>query len=80
MDLPENLRAALEETLKTAPPRSLIQLVEDLSQRYRTGPAQGKQTFLHSKEDIIAYAAYRFPATFAAVYAALTEVHKRRPD
>ena len=80
MDLPEDLRAALDETLKTTTPGSLAHLAEELSQRYRTGHAQGRQTFLHSKEDIIAYAAYRLPATFAAVYAALVEVRKRRPD
>ncbi len=79
MNLPENLRAALDETLKTTTPKSIMHLAEDLSQRYRTGQAQGRQAFLHSKEDILAYAAYRLPATFAAVYAALTEVRKRRP-
>ncbi len=79
MDLPDNLRIALEETLKMAPPGSMHHAAQGLSQRYRTGHAQGRQTFLHAKEDIIAYAAYRLPATFAAIYAALTEVRKRRP-
>src|SRR2546425_10598246 len=80
MDLPENLRTALDETLKMTTPKSLTHLAEELSQRYRTGHAQGQQTFLHSKEDIIAYAAYRLPATFAAAYAALVEVRKRQPE
>lgn len=79
MDLPDNLRTALEETLKTATPGSVMHTAQDLSQRYRTGHAQSKQAFLHAREDIIAYAAYRLPATFAAIYAALTEVQKRRP-
>src|SRR5947209_13371021 len=80
MDLPDDLRTALEETLYTTAPRNLARLAEDLSQRYRTGHAQGKQAFLHSEEDVIAYAAYRLPATYAAVYAALTQVRKRRLD
>jgi len=79
MDLPDNLRSALDETLKTAAPSSMMHFAQDLSQRYRTGHAQGRKTFLPTKEDIIAYAAYRLPATFAAIYAALTQVRKRRP-
>jgi hypothetical protein len=43
MDLPDDLRTALEETLHTTTSRSLAHLAEDLSQRYRTGHAQGKQ-------------------------------------
>ncbi|HZU04048.1 MAG TPA: small ribosomal subunit Rsm22 family protein [Ktedonobacteraceae bacterium] len=80
MDLPDDLRIGLEETLHTTTPKSLAHLAEDLSRRYRTGHAQGKQAFLRSEEDIIAYAAYRLPATFAAIHAALTEVKKRQPD
>jgi ribosomal protein RSM22 (predicted rRNA methylase) len=80
MDLPDDLRIGLEETLHATTPRSLAHLAEDLSQRYRTGHAQGKQAFLRSQEDIIAYAAHRLPATFAATHAVLTEVQKRQPD
>src|SRR5947209_18260207 len=79
MDLPYNLRSALDETLKTAAPSSMMHCAQDLSQRYRTGDAQGRKTFLPTKEDIIAYAAYRLPATFAAIYSALTQLRKRRP-
>lgn len=80
MDLPDDLRIGLEETLHTTTPKSLAHLAEDLSRRYRTGDAQGKQAFLRYEEDIIAYAAYRLPATFAAIHAALTEIQKRQPD
>jgi hypothetical protein len=58
MDLPDDLRIGLEETLHTTTPKSLAHLAEDLSRRYRTGHTQGKQAFLRSEEDIIAYAAH----------------------
>jgi ribosomal protein RSM22 (predicted rRNA methylase) len=80
MNLPDDLQIALEQVLQTTTARNLTRTANDLSQRYRTGHAQDQHTFLHTQEDIAAYAAYRLPATFAAIYAALTEVRTRRPD
>jgi ribosomal protein RSM22 (predicted rRNA methylase) len=80
MNLPDDLQIALERVLQAAPARNLTRTADELSRRYRTGHAQDRHTFLHSQEDISAYAAYRLPATFAAIYAALTEVRWRRPD
>ncbi|MBO0790337.1 MAG: hypothetical protein J2P36_05235 [Ktedonobacteraceae bacterium] len=82
MQLPADLSAALEERLATQNVRSLASVSGELSQRYRSGHARSQQsseTFLHSQNDVLAYAAYRLPATFAAIYAALAEVQARRP-
>lgn len=81
MELPANLQTAIAGELGSVSARSLAKSVADLSQRYRTGngqPSGGR--FLHAQEDIAAYAAFRLPATFAAVYAALAQVNDRLPD
>jgi ribosomal protein RSM22 (predicted rRNA methylase) len=80
MHLPDDLQIALAQVLQTNSARNLTRTADDLSQRYRTGHAQDRHTFLHTQEDIMAYAAYRLPATFAAIYAALTAIQARRPD
>jgi ribosomal protein RSM22 (predicted rRNA methylase) len=84
LDLPPDLRTALEQELTTLSPKGLTSTVEQLSQRYRKGHVSSnsgrEQTFLHSPADVLAYASYRLPATFAAIYAALTHIQERRPD
>ena len=80
MDLPPALRDALDaELARIAPPR-LAAATMALVERYRGGqPAPGGR-FLASDDDIAAYAAYRLPATYAAVAAALTQVVEQWPD
>lgn len=80
MDLPADLRLALANELAHAPQKNVADAAEKLSNRYRSGQALANGTFLHSRADVVAYAAYRLPATFAAIYAALNEVRERRPD
>ncbi len=84
MELPDDLRLALNQELTQLSSKSLTSTVEQLSRRYRDGHASSKgcsdRTFLHSPTDVLAYATYRLPATFAAIYAALTHVQERRPD
>ena len=80
MDLPTDLRLALTNELANIPQKSIAATVERLSNRYRGGHPPAEGTFLHTSADVIAYAAYRLPATFAAIYAALNETRKRRPD
>src|SRR5947209_15698155 len=79
MNLPDNLRNALTEELASVPQKKVAETAAQLSQRYRSGQAAGKQPFVRSGADVLAYAAYRLPATFAAIYAVLTAVQKRRP-
>lgn len=83
MNIPEELTTALASVLKTTPTKSLVSRAETVSQRYRAehGLNQSNQySFLRSKEDVHAYIAYRMPATFAALYAALHAVQLRRED
>ena len=51
----------------------------ELSERYRAGRDGSTETFLRSAEDIAAYMAFRFPATYAAVAASLTELRDQLP-
>lgn len=81
MDLPNDLRIALESELASVPQKGLAEAAGKLSRRYRGGqlPENENSSFLRSRSDVVAYTAYRLPATFAAIYAALNEVQKRRP-
>lgn len=82
MQLPPDLQSALAETLSTTTTRTIAPTAEKLSQRYRAGHARHtslQQNFLHTEQDILAYAAYRLPATFAAVSSALMHIRAARP-
>src|SRR5579859_3604952 len=77
MQLPPDLQRALAETLSTTPLKNIAQTAEKLSLRYRSGHALNttqQAGFLHSEQDILAYAAYRLPATFAAISATLLQI------
>jgi ribosomal protein RSM22 (predicted rRNA methylase) len=76
MELPQALQTALESELDALPIKRLAAAAADLSSRYRAGAA----TLLRSPEEIAAYAAFRLPATFAAVSSALRQVRERLPD
>lgn len=80
MDLPQKLRSAIDSELESLSAKNLSTSVTNLSKRYRTGRSAGKGKFLKSREDITAYAAFRLPATFAAVYSALSQVKERLPN
>jgi ribosomal protein RSM22 (predicted rRNA methylase) len=79
MDIPESLQAAIEREAATCRTRDLARAVEDLSQRYRCGQANGDRVHVRSDIDAAAYAAYRLPATFGAVSAALRFVRALKP-
>ena len=78
MDLPNDLRIALESELASVPQKNVANAAGKLSRRYRGGQLPENSSFLRSRSDVVAYAAYRLPATFAAIYAVLNEVQKRR--
>ncbi len=81
MDLPDTLRIALMNELAAIPSQSLSNSATQLSLRYRRNQSNQKQSsFLRSQADVAAYAAYRMPATFAAILATLAQVRLRRPD
>jgi len=66
----ETLRAALAALLDGLPPRRAAQAVERLIAAYR-GATPTDSPILRDRADVAAYAAYRMPATFAAVRSAL---------
>ncbi|MEV5439537.1 small ribosomal subunit Rsm22 family protein [Streptomyces sp. NPDC052682] len=67
----ETLRTALAGLLDGIPPKRAAQAVERLIASYR-GATPTDAPILRDRADVAAYAAYRMPATFAAVRSALT--------
>jgi ribosomal protein RSM22 (predicted rRNA methylase) len=80
MQLPNDLRLALERSLRGIAPKKLAAVAAELSTRYREGHARDHATFLRTPQDVSAYAATRMPATWAATYAALRAAARRQPD
>jgi ribosomal protein RSM22 (predicted rRNA methylase) len=50
-----------------------------LSARYRSAESGGGR-FVRTSQDVLAYVAYRLPATFAAAHASLSEVRRLKPE
>ncbi|MEU6083001.1 small ribosomal subunit Rsm22 family protein [Streptomyces sp. NPDC047108] len=78
-DRADALRSALARLLDGLPPRQAAQAVERLIANYR-GSTPTDAPVLRDRSDVAAYAAYRMPATFGAVTAALTAFRERLPD
>jgi ribosomal protein RSM22 (predicted rRNA methylase) len=78
MDLPKYLASALEIEVISRSPRELARAAADLSTRYRDNSSRSERALLRTSADVDAYAAYRLPATFAAIHAALLAVRERR--
>jgi ribosomal protein RSM22 (predicted rRNA methylase) len=70
--LPQSLREALEDALAGTPAPELARSARLLTDRYRSG-REASAPILTSAADVAAYAAYRMPATCAAVRAALRQ-------
>ncbi len=77
MELSPQLLRALDRSLTAWPTKSLTRAVSTLSTRYRTGEAPRTGGFTESTLDVAAYAAYRLPATYAAIAAVFEEVSTR---
>ncbi|MCC3767544.1 small ribosomal subunit Rsm22 family protein [Streptomyces sp. UNOC14_S4] len=75
----DNLRASLAALLDGLPPRQAAQAVERLIANYR-GRTPTHTPVLRDRSDVVAYAAYRMPATFEAVRAALEAFRERMPE
>jgi ribosomal protein RSM22 (predicted rRNA methylase) len=73
MEIPKDLREAIDDGVAGVPVRDLATVVERLVERYRAGGA-ATEPILASTTDVAAYAAYRMPATFVAVRAALRQL------
>ena len=79
MDLPADLAAALEAATADLSLRELEASADRLIARYRT-PGRADRPILAGSVDAAAYAAYRMPATWGAVRAALAAGAARRPE
>ncbi|MBY8861190.1 small ribosomal subunit Rsm22 family protein [Nocardia sp. CA2R105] len=79
MDLPVELVQGLERACAGVPERQLAVSVDRLISRYRD-PRPAAAPILGSSADVTAYAAYRMPATWAAVRNALGRFHQLVPD
>lgn len=79
MQLPPDLREAIDRELEGIPLADLARAAERLSERYRSERRDG--TF-HLNDELAAraYLATRMPATFAAVSASYRAVAEARPD
>ncbi|MGW0855053.1 small ribosomal subunit Rsm22 family protein [Streptomyces sp. NPDC002690] len=75
----EALRAALAGLLDGLPPRQATQAVDRLIASYR-GTTPTDAPVLRDRADVVAYAAYRMPATFEAVRAALDALREAAPE
>ncbi|WLQ33502.1 small ribosomal subunit Rsm22 family protein [Streptomyces castrisilvae] len=75
----EALRAALSGLLDGLPPKQAGQAVDRLIAHYR-GTIPTDTPVLRDRSDVAAYAAYRMPATFEAVRAALGALRAAAPD
>lgn len=79
MQLPPQLRHAIECETAQCNPQSLTQAATELSENYRAQkPIKGK--FITSEIHRLAYLATRFPATFAANHSVLSEIRRLMPD
>jgi ribosomal protein RSM22 (predicted rRNA methylase) len=75
----ETLRTALATLLDGLPPKQAAQAVDRLIASYR-GDTPTDAPILRDRADVAAYAAYRMPATFEAVHAALEAFAEATPD
>ncbi|MFE1383781.1 small ribosomal subunit Rsm22 family protein [Streptomyces sp. NPDC058740] len=75
----ESLRAALAGVVDGLPPSGAARAVERLIAHYR-GTTPTDAPVLRDRSDVVAYAAYRMPATFEAARAALAALRDAAPD
>ncbi|MEV0256661.1 small ribosomal subunit Rsm22 family protein [Streptomyces sp. NPDC050732] len=75
----ETLRASLAGLLDGLPPKQATQAVDRLIANYR-GRTPTDAPILRDRADVVAYAAYRMPATFEAVRAALAALADAAPE
>ena len=79
MQLPPQLRYAIESETAQCNQQSLSQAATELSEKYRAQrPLKGK--FITSEIHRLAYITTRFPATFAATHSVFTEIQRLMPD
>jgi ribosomal protein RSM22 (predicted rRNA methylase) len=76
--MPSTLRACIDDALAGMTAATLSRNVEHLIETYRSGETP-TTPILANREHVLAYAAYRMPATYAVIHAALRRVHTAVP-
>lgn len=79
MELPNGLRSGVEELVAGVPLVRLERAAQNLSGRYRAARPTPSPPPLRSADDVVAYAAVRLPATYAAAYASLAQTAAALP-
>jgi ribosomal protein RSM22 (predicted rRNA methylase) len=78
VEIPKDLREAIEAAVAGVPTRDLTEVVDRLIGRYRAETA-ATEPILGTPDEVAGYAAYRMPATFAAVRSALGQLVRAHP-
>jgi ribosomal protein RSM22 (predicted rRNA methylase) len=78
-ELPPALAEGIDQLLDGVSARDLSRAAGDLSTKYRQ-QQERRAPVARSQSEIVAYAATRLPATFAAISAVLHEIRDLRPD
>jgi ribosomal protein RSM22 (predicted rRNA methylase) len=78
VDLPPDLRSALDKLAHGKSQRDFAHRAEMISERFRAGA--GSRDTIKDADDALAYAFTRLPATYAATAAVLGAVHDAWPD
>ena len=71
MELPTLLKEKLEQEIDGIELKKLKQSAQNISEKYRDKSQKKNTRLINSKEDAVAYAVSRMPATYGAVYSAL---------
>ena len=78
-ELPRQLAESVERLLAGVSSRDLSRASRDLSEKYRQ-KRERRAPVARSQSEILAYAASRLPATYAAISSVLRDVRALRPD
>ena len=79
LELPDDLRSAIEQALASTPTERWVRAAQELSERYR-GPREGAQPLATGDLQALGYAALVLPATYAQMRGALAATAARVPD
>lgn len=77
MDIPEELKEAIQQEISEIKHIKLIEESQKISEKYRENDGKGKRLVTKHSE-ALAYAISRMPATYCAVYTALSRVLKNQ--
>lgn len=75
MEIPQELKEAIEGVMTGVKYSNLIEQSQKISEKYRNNDGKGKR-LVTQEEEAIAYAISRMPATYCSVYSVLTQVLK----